>query len=43
VRLAMEYLALEATKEAMVGDFETDCEMFSLDVNLVRAEATEAG
>ena len=44
VRLAMEYLALEeATSEAAIavtlGDFETDCEMCSADVNLVNAEA----
>lgn len=38
----MEYLALE-TREAAIAvtlaDLETDCEMCSLDVNLVNAEA----
>ena len=41
VRLAMEYCVLEAAREAAakaadtLDDFETDCDMCSLDVNLL--------
>ena len=42
VKLAMEYLAFETSEAAIavtLADLETDCEMCSLDVNLVSAAA----